>query len=491
MKSIWSENTSPPWVPPYRLPKRCEVAIIGGGLGGMLLAYQLGALGIDALVIEAEEVGAGASGRTTGKVTLGRGLFYDKLLKRVSKARAQAFVDGSKAALEGYARLIEALGCDCDMARAPALLYTLADRGRLESEAQAARSLGIKGELTKRSELPFSIEIALSYPQQIKLNPIKLLYRLKEEVKVVEHTRVTDVHGHTIETSQGALEAERIVFAAHYPLMNLPALHFMSLTQSRSYSIALAGVEKMPHGMYYGIDRHGFSLAAVGRHLILCGESHPTGEGHGNPFHKLRGIAQAYYPEGQVVAKWSAQDVMSPDGLPLIGSYSRLTPHWYLITGHSKWGMLGSMLAADMLAKQILGEKTSLDGLLSPLRIGRAEIAASSKMLGQAMRGYARRFFHTAQEVAEELPMEYGAIVTRHGVKMGLYRDKNGVEWAVSPVCSHLGCEVNWNAVTRTWDCPCHGSRFDYKGRPLDDPATKPLTRLNPKTGKEIEGETI
>lgn len=491
MKSIWYENTSPPWVPPYRLPSRCEVAVLGAGLSGMLLAYKLGALGIDVVVMEAEEVGAGQSGRTTGKVTLQRGLFYEKLLKRVSRAQAQAFVDGSKAALEGYQRLIEALGCACDMERAPALLYTLANRGRLEAEAQAARSLGIKGELTKRTELPFPIEIALSYPMQMKLNPVKLLYRLKEEVKVVEHTRVTGVHGRTIETTQGAVLAERIVFAAHYPLMNLPAMHFLSLTQSKSYSIALDGVQSLPNGMYYGIDKHGFSLAAVGGHLVLCGGTHPTGEDAGNPYQKLRGLAKSYYPQSRVVAKWSAQDVMSPDGLPLIGRYSHLTPDWYLVTGHSKWGMLGSMLAADMLKAQIMGEKTSLDGLLSPLRIGKAELAAGGKMLGQALRGYARRFFYTAKEAAEELPMEYGAIVTRHGVKMGLYRDKYGVEWAVDPVCSHLGCAVSWNAITRTWDCPCHGSRFDYKGQPLDDPAIRPLTRLNPKTGKVIKGETI
>ncbi len=491
MHSIWYQMTKRPWVPQAKLPKHTEIAIIGGGLSGVLLAYRLTLLGIDCTLLEAEEIGAGQSGRTTGKVTLQRGLMYERLIKTAPREDALAWARGAEGALRDYATLIDTLSISCEMERCSAILYTRASGGRLEGEAQAARMLGIKAELTRRCELPFPFELALAFPNQMKLNPLALLWRLKEEIQAVEHCRVNGVHSHEIETTQGVISAEKIVFAAHYPLMNLPALHFLTLTQSRSYSIALAGVEKLPHGIYYGIDRDGVSLAAVGGHLILCGGSHRTGETAGNPFYRLRTIGKSYYPKGQVVAKWSAQDCMSPDGLPLIGPYSRLTPDWYLITGHSKWGMLGAMLGANMLTKQLLGESTPLDRLLSPSRVHAPEMRASGKGLKEALRGYANRFFREAREAAEELPLEYGAIVIRHGVKMGIYRDKDGVEWAVKPVCSHLGCEVSWNGVTRTWDCPCHGSRFDYKGMPLDDPAMRPLTRLNPKNGKLLKGEYL
>lgn len=472
------------------LPKKCEVAVIGGGLTGILTAYALRRAGIGAVVIDAREIGYGQSGSSTGKITLATGLTYEKLAEERGITVARAWAEAQSKALEEYRRIVLEERILCDYMGLPAALYSREAPEKLEAEARAARAAGLRVELKRRTALPFDVALALVYPGQAQFHPIKFLAALARRVDVYTGLTVTDVHGHTLVMDDGeAMEAEKIVYACHYPFRNFPGFYFMKMYQSLSYGIALGGIPPLP-GMYFGIDRGGLSLRSHGDTLLLVGGGHRTGEWGRDPDHTglsyLRAAAVRYYPQVRVISEWAGQDCMSPDDLPLVGSFSSLTPDSYVATGFSKWGITGSMVAATLLTDLITGKENAIAPYLHPGRFGADTFRTALAQSGRAVTGIGKRFLPAA-ETAEELMPGTGGIVRAGGKNVAAYRDNGGALHTVAPVCSHLGCALTWNPDTRTWDCPCHGSRFSESGSVVSSPAVKPLQSVPDKTGHRAD----
>ena len=460
------------------LPKKCEVAIIGGGLTGILTAYTLRRAGVHAVVIDSHTVGYGQSGSSTGKITLATGITYRKLLTERGANVTRAWAEAQAEALEDYRRIVLDERILCDYKELPAALYTREAPGKLEEEAATARAIGLRVELKRRCALPFDVSLALVYPGQAQFHPVKFLAALARQIDVFSGLTVTDVHGHFLVTDDGQeLEAEKIVYACHYPFRIFPGFFFMKLYQSISYGIALAGIPPLP-GMYFGIDRGGLSLLSHGGNLLLVGGGHRTGEWGRDPSHTglsfLRAAAVRYYPQVRVLSEWAGQDCMSPDGLPLVGVYSSLTKDSYVATGFSKWGIAGSMVAARLLTDLITGQDNAVAPYLHPGRFGADTMKTALAQGGRAVAGFGKRFL-PAVEAAEELAPGTGGIVRSCGKNIAAYRDENGTFHTVAPVCSHLGCALTWNPDTQTWDCPCHGSRFSESGAVVSSPAVMPL----------------
>ncbi len=485
MESIWKSGVPPfPYTQNTPLPRRAEVAVVGGGMSGILTALFLKERGIDCIVLEAGEVGGGQSGNTTAKITCQHGLRYAALEKKKGASAARVWAECCLGAIDAYEALAEKYRIACDFERLPAMLYTRRQEEKLEEEAAAARRCGIRAELRRRTELPFDILLALSYPAQAQFHPLRFLWGIAKQVKVWAGCRVCEVKGHTLTTEDGEeVEAQKIVWASHYPPENFPGLYFSRLHQSRSYAIALSGAQTLG-AMYYGIDEGALSLRSYRDSLILVGGAHRTGIDHAPPFAALRDAAKKYYPGARVTAEWSAQDVMSGDGLPLAGTFSSLTPDRYLATGYSKWGMTGAMLAAQIIASDICGERHPAAPICSPARFGLSELRATAQESAHAVRGLGRRLLHIPAETAEELSPGMAGVVFYKGEKRGAYRDEAGNLHTLRPYCTHLGCELNWNPDTLTWDCPCHGSRFSPDGVPLDTPATSHLSTCCLHTGR-------
>lgn len=479
MESVWKKE-----VPPFAhgqegaLPRRTEVAIVGGGLVGVLTALYLKENGIDSVVLEAGEApGVGQSGRTTGKITCQHGLKYAALIRDKGESAARTWASACQGAIHAYEGIVGRLGLSCDLELLPALLYTQKNDGALEREASAARRCGIAAELRRRTDLPFDVSLALSYPRQAQLQPYKFLLGVASRVRVFCGVRVTAIKGRHLLTEEGdEIEAQRVVLACHYPIGLLPSTAFTRLWQSTSYVLALGGVKPLA-GMYYGIDRDGLSLRSHGSTLLLTGMSHRTGEEHPPAFEALEGRAREYFPEGHVVTRWAAQDCMSEDGLPLVGPASPLTPHHYIATGFSKWGMTGAMLAAQMIAGDIVGAPHFAAPLCSPARFTLSRLRATARQVGETARGWGRRLFEVPAELSHELAPGEGEIALSGGIKVAHSRDEQGEEHILRPYCTHMGCQLNYNPDTLSWDCPCHGSRFSEEGKVLDAPATKPLSK--------------
>ncbi len=436
MNSIWTMTTETEERQPLKKNLSVDTAVIGGGIAGVLTAHFLKQSGIETVVLEADRLFGGQTKNTTAKITLQHGLIYHKLIEKVGKERAGLYVEANRAAIGQYRRMAEEENMDCFFRSCNACLYTMKDGEALQKEEAAARSLGICAEYTTKTELPFQVKGALCYYDQAVFHPLLFLKKIAEGLTVYENTRVVDVKGHELITEDYRVEAEHIVFATHYPFINIPGFYFLRMHQERSYVLALQNTRQMDN-MYYGIDRDGLSFRKSGDVLLLGGGSHRTGENKGGgKYRDLRMAAEKMFPGCREVTRWSAQDCMPVDDIPYIGRYSAEYPDWYVATGFRKWGMTSAMAAAMLIRELITEGKSRFEEVFTPQRLN---LQAS------------------AGKLAEE------GMESAKGLGKGLF--------TATPRCPHMGCALEWNPDELSWDCPCHGSRFDSNGKLMDNPA--------------------
>lgn len=453
------ENMKKPsvWMNDFEIPRRkafagrisVDVAVIGGGLAGILTACLLQEKGISCAVFEADRMGSGQTGHTTAKVTSQHNLIYDKLIRARGTELAKQYADANQRAIEEYRRIIVSRRIDCDWEEAAAYLYTTKNVGSLQKECEAAVKLGIPAEMTTRTELPFPVTGALRFDGQAHFHPLKFLRHIAQEVKVYEESRVMHVDDHELTLENGTVKAENIVFATHYPFVNVPGYYFLKMHQERSYVLALEpkseeAAERVKHmkGMYLGIDVGGLSVRNWDKYLLLGGEGHRTGENtEGGQYLRLQRAAAKYFPDYREVMRWSAQDCMTLDGVPYIGNYGHIRKNWYVATGFGKWGMTSSMVSAMLISDAIAGRKNPYAEVFSPQRgMTKGSAGKAVDETGHAVRGLV-----------------------------------GGKEKQKPLRCTHLGCHLTWNPEEETYDCPCHGSRFDVDGNLVDGPAQKNL----------------
>ena len=481
--SIW-QNTPLKRFPPLEGDVTTQAAVIGGGMAGLLTAYWLGQRGVKTLVLEAGQIAGGQTGRTTAKITSQHGLIYARLIRQFGRELAAQYAMANQQAIDAYERIIREQGIDCSFSRRGACLFSTQETTPLMEEAEAAASLGLPAAFSRETGLPFAAAGIVRFADQAQFHPLRFLAGIVPALDVREDTRVTRVEGHTIHTDRGRVTAEHIVFAAHFPFVNVPGLYFMRMHQERSYVLALRS-GWLPRDMYLGIDGDALSLREAEGLLLLGGGGHRTGENRqGGRYEALTGQARTLFPGSREAARWSAQDCMTLDGVPYIGQYSRSAPDWYVATGFGKWGMTSSMVAAQTIAGMICGETPSWAEVFSPRRF---RLSASAQALanetGHAVRGLTRELLGLPRGAADDLPRGHGGIVEAQGRKLGVYKDEQGTLFTVDARCPHLGCQLEWNPDERTWDCPCHGSRFAYDGALLDGPAqiTLPAQQEQPE----------
>lgn len=502
MESLWRKQTG------YLRPKadidhsrlendHWDVIVVGAGLSGLLIAWYLKKEGKRVLVLEADKIASGQTERTTAKITSQHGLKYSKLIKAVGVKKARLYAQANETAIAEYEGLIKNQGIQCQFERVPAYLYTkqetelvekegkngsslgddaffMRETELLKEELKAALSLGIDAFFTQETELPFIVAGAVCFRNQAQFSPLEFIRHISAELEIWEYTKVIAISGNKVITEDTVMTADKIVVATHYPLRNVPGFYFLRQHQERSYVLALLGCPKI-NGMYFGIDQDGFSLRQAGEFLLFGGGSHRTGENEkGGTYASLIQAAKGYFPQSKVEACWSAQDCMPHDGIPFIGKYSIFTPHLYVVTGFQKWGMTSSMIAAMILRDKLCGRKNPYEKLFSPQRVNiRASAGNLFHDIGMSVKGLTKGMLHRPKDAVDSLLPGHGGLVTVKGRRYACYRDDGGALHKISARCPHMGCELTWNPDEKSWDCPCHGSRFDMDGILLDNPSKK------------------
>ncbi len=435
MNSIWSDAGIARRNP---LPgdMETEVAVIGGGMAGILTAYYLQKKGKEVIVLEADRIGSGQTSGTTAKITSQHNLIYGKLIGQVGMDQARQYASANQAAIREYKHLIQKHAIFCDFVELPSYLYSTTMSEPLRREAEAARKLGIRADFVTETELPFAIHGALRFEGQAKFHPMEFLQSISMPLTVFENTTVMSVNGNKVRTNRGTVTAKSVVFACHYPFVNVPGFYFARMYQKRSYVLALRHAPFF-HGMYLGIEQEGLSFRQAEEYLLLGGRGHRTGKiPSTNPYKSLQAAAAHLFPNAKVAAHWSAQDCMSVDSIPYIGRFAANKPDWYVATGFNKWGMTSSMVSAMILSDLICGIKNPYAGVFSPQRL---HLKASAK----------DGLVHMGESVK--------------GLTLGACKPPAR--------CPHLGCRLLWNPAESTWECPCHGSRFNHSGELLNGPA--------------------
>ncbi len=481
MRSMWSAETAIPPRAPLSGDRKADVAVIGAGLAGCLTAYLLQKEGLNVAVLEADRIGSGQTGGTTAKITSQHGLIYDRLVTQLGTDLAGRYARANQRAVEQYKALIEAEGIDCDFREVPAFLYTTASPSALQKEWSAAVQLGLPARLTTATELPFPVAEALRFERQAQFHPLKFLRAVAEDLTVYERTRVLRAEGHVLTTDRGAVTAGKVIFACHFPFVNVPGLYFARMHQERSYVLALEGVRDL-EGMYYGIDPDGLSFRMAGDRLLLGGGEHRTGENAtGGRYARLRRAARTYWPDSREIAAWSAQDCIPQDGVPFIGAFAASRPDWYVATGFQKWGMTTSMAAAHILTDAVMGRHNDCAAVFAPRRFRlRASFGTLAEDVKTTAGSLLRSYFATPRDAAADMPAGHGGVVELDGEKVGLYREGPDRDHVVDVKCPHLGCQLAWDPDEKTWDCPCHGSRFDHTGALLTGPAQAGIRKQDP-----------
>lgn len=441
MESIWSQTCKIEPRKSLTQDRQAEIAVIGAGMAGILTAYQLKKEGKSPIILEAGRIGSGQTKNTTAKITAQHGLFCTSFLKKKGEKITAAYLEANQKAIEEYEKIIKEEKIACDFERVNSCVYST-DREILKTEAEAAQKLGAPASYREEAEIPVSHAGVVLFENQAQFHPLKFLKEVSKDLEIYENTRVKEVRNHEIFTEKGKVTAEKIIFASHYPFVNIPGMYFAKMYQQRSYILALEHGAAMKD-MYIGEQEGGYSFRRYGKYLLFGGQGHRTGENQkGGNYEKLRAKAKELFPNCREAAAWSAQDCITADGIPFIGNYGRKTPDWYVTAGFQKWGMTSAMVSATLLKDLILKKENPYADLFSSLRFRMEEIPQIWKQGIRAADGLVKRAF----------PMEE--------VK----------------VCSHLGCAAVWNGDEHTWDCPCHGSRFTREGKCLDGPAKEDLS---------------
>ncbi|MBP3360800.1 MAG: FAD-dependent oxidoreductase [Clostridia bacterium] len=426
-ESVWKNSADLPEFSELDGDKRTDVLIIGGGLCGILCAYFLKRAGVDYILVEGKRIASGITGNTTAKITSQHGLIFDKLVRDFGKEKAGMYLRANQEALKEYKRLCS--GIDCDFETKNAYTYSLTDRQIIEDEVKAVNSLGFPAEFSTVSELPFKTQGAVCFPEQGQFNPLKFIAGISKDLNIYENTFIRDITPDTAVSDSGKITADKIIAATHFPFINKHGSYFLKLYQHRSYVSAYENAEKL-NGMYVDENKKGMSFRTYKELLLIGGGSHRTGK-QGGAWTELNNFAKRYYPKAELKYEWATQDCMSLDSVAYIGRYSKRTPNMYTATGFNKWGMTTSMAAAKILCDMVMGKKNDYEELFSPQRS-----ILKPQLLVNGFEATVNLLTPTAKR------------------------------------CPHLGCALKWNNLEHTWDCPCHGSRFEEDGKLIDNPST-------------------
>lgn len=477
MKSIWDESCEFDKREELKGDIKTDILIIGAGITGILIGYFLKQNGREVVLIDKSEIARGNTRNTTAKITSQHDLIYNKLIQEFGEEKAKQYARANELAIRKYREIIKERKIECDFEELPAYIYSLNDTDLLKKEVDAARHLGIDAEYVEKVDLPLEVKGAVKFNNQGQFNPLKFLKDISKELTIYENTKAIKIEENLVSTDKGNIVANHIVIATHYPIINAPGYYFMKMHQERSYVIALENADNNIKGMYIDYEKQGYSFRNYKGLLLLGGISQRTGENEsGGSYDKLRNIAKDLYPNSREKCHWSAQDCMTIDGMPYIGKYADSTPNIYVATGFNKWGMTSSMVSAMIISDLILEKDNDFSEIFSPKRF---DLSLSINNIANDLVKTAKNFI--AQKISipsseiQHIKNGHAGIVDYNGQKVGVYKDENGKEFIVSTKCSHLGCELHWNADELTWDCPCHGSRFDYTGKLIESPANKDI----------------
>lgn len=487
--SLWMVTSVWPEFPPLATDISLRALVVGSGITGLTAARLLAREGVDVGVIDAGRLCAGVTGYTTAKLSALQSTVYTELSEDWGDEVATAYAAANLSAIDTVRRLVADDQIDCDLSEEPAYTYAESPEGlgRIEAEVGAAGRAGLDVAFTDRTDLPYEIAGAVRLDGQARFHPRRYCHglldaTLESDGVVFEHTRALslDARAGTVVTDRGTVTADVIIVATHLPFGNLGG-YFARTSVSRSYAVAVADGRHPLRGMYISVDEPIRSLRSTGDgYTIVGGENHPVGEDDDTTrrYHALGAWSSERLSSGPVEHRWSAQDYRSVDGLPYIGRLGS-SGRAYLATGFGKWGMTNGTLAASIVVDLAMGRDNEWAGVFDSRRVApKQALPDTLKVNAKVAKHFVGDRLLSSLSPSEPPGRGQGEIVSHDGRRMAVSQSEEGQVRTFSPYCTHLGCLVAFNTAEQTWDCPCHGSRFDLEGRVVHGPAVEDLAPI-------------
>lgn len=470
-----------------------DVVIVGGGITGITTGLLLQKAGKSVFIAEAQSLGFGTTGGTTAHLNSFMETPYSTIIKDFGKDNAILVSKAARQALDLIKRHVQEYEIDCGHKEVPGYLYAADDKQIKDLDQFFDGFQEVGSEVSVCSTIPVKIpfEKAIEVPGQAQFHPTRYIYALAKEFEkkggvIAEQCRVTGVDENEIleiQTSRGVVKAKNLIYATHIP-PGVNLLHFRCAPY-RSYVIAckLKNEEDYPAGLAYDMadPYHYFRTQEIDgeKYFIAGGEDHKTAHEENTEacFQKLEAYVRKFYEVESVAYKWSSQYFDPADGLPYIGHLPGHPSNMFVATGFGGIGMTNSHISALLLTDLIVSGKNEFAHLFNPNRI--KPVAGFSNFVKEAADVVSHfigdRFSKEKIDSLVELAPGEGKIVKYEGHTLAIYKDDQGKVHALNSACTHIKCIVNWNTAEKSWDCPCHGSRFSYDGEMLTGPARKDL----------------
>lgn len=474
-----------------------DVAIIGAGISGMTTALLLQKAGKNCLVLDSGNLGFGTTGGTTAHINTFFDTTYPEIESKFSKDAAKLVADAGKLAIEMISDFTQTYQIDCDLETKVGYLYaeTEKEAEQLGEILESAKNAGIEVDRSTTNGLPISFLQSIKFEDQAQFHPLKYLQGLAKTFialggTIKENVFINDVREEenhcTAISDDETFTAYDIVYATHIP----PGINKFSFRCApyRSYvlGIRLNDDSQYPENLAYDMQEpyHYFRTHEIDgeKILILGGADHKTG--HDDPqqaFEDLENYASQRFVIKDIPYQWSSQYYVPTDGLPYIGRMNKADDHIYVATGYNGNGMTWGTIAGHIISDLILAKENQFTELFDPCRV--KPIAGFTEFVKEntdvAYHFVVDRFKAEDLETFKEIAKDEGKIVDYEGTQLAIYKDKTGIITALNPVCTHAGCIVSFNSEEKSWDCPCHGGRFDLEGKVLCGPPQANLKQVS------------
>lgn len=490
MKTIWEKGKSFIKFDTLDSDFACDIAIVGGGIAGLWCAFHLANSGKRVCILEAKTIGSGVTSGSTAIFTYAQDAIYNTLIKKHGLEAAKKYLTDTKNAMKNVKTIIENKKFNCELKTIDFVLFSEKLKGAkaLKKEVAAYEKLEEPTPLQLTKCLPYPIKLALQFNDAFQINPLKLCDELAKHViskggQIFENTMVKNApKGNQLKIGNHTITAENFIIATHFPYINLPGFYWLKMYQSQNYTIAFKQNNSSlfcKNISYESIDKTGFEYRKVGDNILCDGVPLRTGK---KPYYSKYRIIEKHlnkhFPEYKEITRFCAQDCITMDYLPYAGLYSHFADNVFVVSGFNKWGMTNSYITSDVVSNMIMGKLDKKakfeENIYTPQRnsILNAPIK-SLKNIGVIAASFINKILNLDAKKFNRIENGQGAVIRYKGKRVGASKDENGTIHLIDAVCPHLGCNLKWNKDERTFDCPCHGSRFDTQGNIINNPSTK------------------
>ena len=499
-KSIWIADSEETNYSKLNKNIETEVCIVGGGIVGAVTAYLLRKNGIDVVVLEKDKICMGVTANSTAKLTSQHGLFYKYLANEKGLEFAKKYLKSNEEGIRLAEKIINDENIECDYEKKDAYVFATnkSELEKVKEEIEILNKINYDAEFIEKINIPVEKCLGtIRFKNQAQFNSRKYVVKLFEIIKnmggnIFENSKVENIKQedniYKISVNNQVVKAKKVVLSTHYPIKNFPGMYFLKMYQDKSYAIAVDTKQEqkdMINGMYIQSCDPVISFRTAKYDnknlLIIAGSGHKTGqlkEKIEDSFINLENYIKKYYPNSEIMFKWSTEDCVTLDKVPYIGEFSNMMPNMYVATGFKKWGMSTSHVAGKLISDLIMERENQYEEIYKATRLEPIKnIKEFGNILKESTYSLLINKIKPTKEALENIPLGCGGIVEIEGKKVGVYKREDGKIFAIKPYCKHLGCLISWNNLEKTWDCPCHGSRYDYMGNIITEPTVKNLEK--------------